>query len=207
MVVKHAYINNPIRFNELFRFCQEYAKKPSSVKKMSKPTFNEHLTHLIKKKIVKRKQLGKQQVILYLDVTNPKVVKLKETSDQIFRDTEKISKIINNPAFWTSLPEFISCYFALCELRKQKIILDYGLNPDKNQDNILSSMIEINFQNNLEARLILQLRTIIEKEINPVKRAEFKNKVFASLDKAIGDAEKYLFNEVVKGSNNGTVSA
>jgi DNA-binding HxlR family transcriptional regulator len=50
-----------LRFNELFRKVNEMGAK------MSKPTFSEHLNHLVEKGLVIRKVEGKQQVSYFFD--------------------------------------------------------------------------------------------------------------------------------------------
>ena len=50
-----------LRFNELFRKVNELGAK------MSKPTFSDHLNHLVEKKLVIRKVEGKQQVSYFFN--------------------------------------------------------------------------------------------------------------------------------------------
>jgi DNA-binding transcriptional ArsR family regulator len=189
MVLQKAYQSDSVRFNELYRSLKNIAKS-----KMSKPTFHEHLKHLVKKKIVKRQRKGKQEVRFYLNIENPKVFNLKEMDDSLREEHERLSRVMKNPNFWLTLPDFISYYFAVCELRKMKLIIKYALSPEKAKENVLALVLQARFQEALENQLLSQTLSIIDLETDSAKKEEMKTKIIEAIEYAISECKKELLS-------------
>ena len=143
-IVNEIYESDKMRYNQVFN-------KVDNTLQISKPTFNDHLNHLIKKKIVTRKKAGKQVVFLYLNENNPQIQNAKEMYGQINLETKKVIEALNNRSFaWEKLPLFLSKYFALCELRRNRIMFKTALNNKTSNDDLLSLALQSKAQATLQ---------------------------------------------------------
>ncbi len=119
------------RYNELFRTVK-------SIIKISKPSFNEHIQHLIHKKLVKRQKKGKQKTVLCLNYKNIIVNFGMKAVEQVNQETQRIVQLMENEAFWWRAPMVISLFFAVSEMEQVKAILEYSLNPETKYETFMA---------------------------------------------------------------------
>lgn len=173
MVMRNMYEVNKLRYNELFREIEQTYK-------MSKPTFNEHLQHLIDKKLVTRKKNGKQEVHLYLNTKKLMIYNAKEMQEEIQKEASLLQAMKTN-VFWADLPAALAHYFALCELRRTKFIVKYYQAPQKSKEYLLAATLQAVAEENEIVKLVAPLSHI---EDATEKEALLK-KIIESIDKSI----------------------
>lgn len=116
-----------LRFNELFRKVNEMGAT------MSKPTFSEHLNHLVEKKLVIRKVEGKQQVSYFF---NWKRFKVKpEDVKELAKEEEPEEVMLANKKHFNSLPvdeQVKEILLSMFEKSIRELQLDVlsAINPD-----------------------------------------------------------------------------
>lgn len=175
MVLLGAFEDNPLRYNELFRIVEKNAN-------MTKPTFNEHLSHLVNAKILKRKQITKQNVRFCLNSQHQEIKKLKEVKEQVDKDTHTLIDKMANANFWVNMPTLLSLFFSICELRRTKILLQSYL--EKDNENTLSLLYQAKNQEMLETLLLGNLIDSINK-CNSAEKKILQEKVLKTLNDSI----------------------
>ena len=180
MLTRNILEPDKLRYNELFR-------EIKTIFKMSKPTFNEHIKHLIDKKLVTRKEADKQVVFLYLNVNNLMVKTAKDRKEEMRRETE-ILQAMAQPGFWTDVPVFMAHYFALCELRRVKSIIKYYREPNKAKENLLAAT----YQAMSIDRLMLDLLLPIDNAESVTEKERIVQQIMVSLDKAIEETKSII---------------
>ena len=175
-----------MRYNELFRHIEK-------VLNISKPTFNEHIGHLIEKKIVVHEQLSKQMVYLSLD---PESILVKETEEMkraMDEEAEILRGMMNKPDFFKDLETYPALWFALVELRRHKINFVAAINPEISREDLLAVSIQNKILLEMENQVIRKLlRTIYIAK--PEEEEKIIGGVLTSLDNAINDVKKELAN-------------
>jgi len=116
-----------LRFNELFRKVNEMGAK------MSKPTFSEHLNHLVEKGLVIRKVEGKQQVSYFFDWK--KFMIKEEDLKELVKEEEPEEVMLVNKKRFNSLPideQVKAILLSLFEKSIRELQLDVlsAINPD-----------------------------------------------------------------------------
>jgi DNA-binding MarR family transcriptional regulator len=193
MVLRGAYqVGDAIRFNELFRMTKEIFKR-----NISKPTYSEHLGHLIKKKLIIRKHVGKQETRLYLNLQNPKIAKLRETKAEVDKDVETFQAKVKEHD-WVNVPTLLSWTTTIFELRRIKTILEYFLTPEEADENILAVAYQSKRQETLEMLILLGAANTIEEIKDPADKETAKNKMVEALDQAITKMQTALSNLMKK---------
>jgi hypothetical protein len=197
MTLRNIFEKDKIRYNELFKITQEYLSSSEKGKMgISKPTFNEHLNHLIKRKLICRKQAKKQKVYFYLNENSPEISNLRNIKDQMDKEKKlliQISEQLEKEKTWENMPVFISEYFALCELRRTKLVFEQFFNPsEKTKANILSLAWQAKKQSTLEDLLINRIVGGISKIPDEEKRNIVASKFLVALNSAIREVSKAL---------------
>jgi predicted transcriptional regulator len=177
MLMRNVFESDKLRYNELYREVKQTFK-------MSKPTFNEHIQHLIAKKLVTRKESGKQVVYLYLNHNNLMVKTAKDLKEEMKREAA-ILQAMEKPRFWADAPTFMAYYFALCALRRVKFVIKYYLKPKKAKENLLAASI----QAKIEDRLMHDLLLPIDHAKSMAEKERIAQQIIASLDKAIEETK------------------
>ena len=89
MLGRMMFEEQPIRYNQLHQLLKSAKLTP---REMSKPTFNEHITHLVQRGYVIRNQLGKQHVEFFLTDKFSELVEAKDMLHNSKQVGETISK-------------------------------------------------------------------------------------------------------------------
>ena len=192
MLLKRTYESDPVRFNELFHEVQKVCK-------ISKPSFNEHLTHLKNKKYIKRKRKGKQEVIYYLNKKAPAIFKLVTMRDIIDEEKETLINIAKKSNFLAmNLPKLLTLFFVSFELHKTKLMLEQVYLPEKKRnENALAFAWQMKQQDDFERRLLFIMIALIQRYEEPETREIAKNTLLKNLDDAISFTQKE-FAELAK---------
>lgn len=166
------------RFNELFRAYTTLAK-------ISKPSFTEHVNHLVKKKILKRKRKGKQYTLLLLNkdniIANMGVRAVEEVNEKL----KVLTRLTKRPDFWERLPYIVADFFALLELLKVKAALEFYAHPKRTFEYFTA----VELYMTLEEDLILILRLAVEKAF---RHPEHKQQLAKAIEEAIKELEGRL---------------
>ena len=180
MVSKHVYEADKIRYNQLYR-------EINKLFKMSKPTFNAHLDHLKEKNVVTRLESGKQTVYLYLNENNLMIENTKDMQEEIEKEM-KLFQAMHDKSFWDFLPSYYSLYFALCELRRTKIMFRYVLTPSKVKENLLA----FQYQAMREENMMVELVSALDHAKNRAEKERLVKQIIFSLDKAIEETRNRM---------------
>jgi len=122
--------DKPLRFNELHRTLSQIGLK------MSKPTLIEHLNHLRKRKLVKRKKEGKQNVNYRVNWE-----KLK-TLQQSMKTRQMLKNLLENEKRFKSFPldeqiTYVTNIMTLSNLYQLKVEIQAVLDPSKNFEHVV----------------------------------------------------------------------
>ncbi|MBN1357608.1 hypothetical protein JW988_02460 [Candidatus Bathyarchaeota archaeon] len=180
MLARNVFESDKLRYNQLFR-------EINRLFKMSKPTFNEHIKHLIDKKIVTRKKTEKQVVFLYLNVNNLMVKTAKNLKEEM-RSDAGILQAMAQPSFWSDVPVFMAYYFALCELQRVKYTIKYYREPSKAKENLLAAA----YQAKIIDRLMLDLLLPIDNAKSVTEKERVVQQIITSLDNAIEETKSIM---------------
>ena len=123
MISRSIYEYDAIRFNKLYALI-------NSVCKMSKPTFNEHLGHLVKKRYVKRRRIAKQNVVYFLSLEHPRIEAAKE---RILTRTSELKNVVGKlPSLTIGEHAKLLVYLTTYQyMDRVRIIIDSILKPPK----------------------------------------------------------------------------
>jgi len=138
MFVKTVYEDHPMRFNELYNLV--YSAKVRW-RGMSKPTFNDHLQHLVKRGYVKRQRKGKQNVIYFLNDKFPEIEEAKETSEGILHTQQMISKKSRSFSL-DDMVKFVVDFATLIELSQAYTLIEDALQPEKRFDHTIAFSLQ-----------------------------------------------------------------
>jgi predicted transcriptional regulator len=186
MTMQDIFEQNKKRYNELYRIIQAHGR-------MSKPTFDEHTGHLIKKRLIVRRELGKQEVYFYLNEHNMMIKNLHETKNQIQQEQRKIEeKLIP----WDQIPAFLSNYFAMCELRRTRVIFKhfFDRNPQKKQVDLLALAWQAKMMQTLQTKMIVNMAEMLAQAKTKDERQLKLARTLSLLDQAIEKANKGIFD-------------
>jgi hypothetical protein len=180
MTIRSIFEQNKIRYNDLFKISKTFFD--TNHKGLSKPTFNEHIKHLLKKKLICRKHVGKQTVYFYLNLDTPEIINLKAMKDKVNTDLDNLAEILKKTSI--EIPVLLSKYFALCELRKTKLIFEYFLEP-KSPPNILALAYQAKKQDMMVDTMILRIAQSISRMPNKQDKETAVANLLEGLEKAI----------------------
>ena len=131
MLIHKVYEEDKKRYNELYRIVK-------GIIKISKPTFNDHIKHLIKKKLVRRVRTGKQRSYLFLNGKNQMISNAEEMIDKIKNEERFLAHAVKSKDFGGELPAVLSVVYSISGLRHLQMVLRFMLNPEKSYQNVLA---------------------------------------------------------------------
>jgi predicted transcriptional regulator len=190
MLIRNAFESDKLRYNELYRIV-------SKTVEMTKPTFNEHIEHLKQKKVIKRKKVGKQKVYLFLNTDNLMVEKARQIKKEMDEELVLLDDT-KKSCSWSDLLVLLSHYFAICELRETKLILNYILSPQKQRENVLAIAFQAKRMDVLRFGIISSLKNAINRIESSEEKEDAIQRLMNLLDKAIEHAEEQLLKPVNK---------
>ena len=117
-----------IRYNDLFRLAKQLLH-------ISKPTFNDHLQHLKRKKYVLSRREGKQKVLLSLNLEHQAVKSSIEARVELQEDLKRLGALLENKDYLTRLPEMIARTSTINMLNQMRISLSLVTLPENSQKN------------------------------------------------------------------------
>ena len=180
MLMRDVFEPDKLRFNQLYR-------EIKTTYEISKPTFNEHIKHLTDRKIVTREKSGPQIVHLYLNTDHLMVENAKNMKVQLDQDL-KLFEAMKNKRFWADFPTFLSHYFALCNLRRTKLLIKNYLTPEKCKENLLA----ITLQATLQEKLTLDLLEFVDSLSSIDEKKSGIRQILTSMDKAIVETKSQM---------------
>lgn len=171
MISQYFSEDNPVRFNELYR---KVTDRILGIK-ISTPSFNEHLNHLIEKGYVIRKEKGKQNVIYYLS-------KLDEITDfrAALEDAREFYQWLNNTFQKMSFKdqiEVISDFFAMSYLAQLQIGIENISTLSKNKKLQFQIIANMEYYRTCVSMFTGRMMNMIEKnkEIIPQRLKEIES--------------------------------
>jgi len=184
MITEGIVAEHPKRFNELFRLINHYRVNG----RISKPTFNEHLNHLIEQDLIKRTQLEKQRVIYYLNSKNPIISNATNSVGFIIKAEKGILKNFSDKKM--TVPQFvewISGFSTWTYLHKISYLLKANLTNDSEAR--FYHTLDFRAQSLYLANLLIRLQYIFVLQKDP----EIKREIIEHLKKEIDEkAHKIL---------------
>ena len=187
LIIEDVYIHNKLRYNQVFR-------KITKLIKISKPTFTDHLRHLIKKKMVIRNKAGKQEVYLYLNHDHPQILNAKEMAEEIQQEAKELWEIMKDTNRLSHLPIFLSHWFTICELRRWRTMFKSAFNHERKNDNILSTSLQAKLQAWLQDMVMYRLFSAINQAHSTEKAKEMIDKIIRVIDQAITQTNAKLLS-------------
>lgn len=191
MFAQNIFQPDKTRYNILY-------EKAKAALDLSKPTFNDHIKHLIKKGLVKREKKHKQEVYLYLNHDNLLVKNAKEMETHIKEETRSLMNALRQPQLRDSLFEGLAVYATLCNLRRWRIMLEYMFTPERAKENLLALLIQTKLQDNLEDYYILKIVNAANKLPSENTRSEVIGFLTDKLDEDIRETREE-FRELADG--------
>jgi predicted transcriptional regulator len=191
MFSQNIFQPDKTRYNALY-------EKAKAALDISKPTFNDHIKHLIKKRLVKREKKHKQEVYFYLNLDNLTVKNAKEMETQIKEETRSLMNTLRQPHLRDSLFEGLAVYATLCNLRRWRIMLEYMFTPERAKENLLALLIQAKLQDNLEDYYILKIVNAANKLPSENARSEVIGLLTKKLDEDIKETREE-FRELADG--------
>jgi DNA-binding HxlR family transcriptional regulator len=181
MMVEGINETHPKRFNELFRLLRHYRLKTS------KPTFNQHLKHLIEQNLVKRNKIEKQKVLYYLNSENPIIFNAMNKLGFLIKvDKELRKKVLEKKEMSTSkFIEWIDEFFSWTYLHKISNLLKTNITKDPKTR--FDHTLEFRVQNLYLTTLIQTIQVIFALRADQ----EEKDKILKYVEEAI---DKKAFN-------------
>jgi predicted transcriptional regulator len=191
MFAQNIFELDKARYNALYR-------EVCAVLDISKPTFNDHIKHLIKKGLVKRQKKGRQEVYLYLNINNLMIKNAKEMETRIKEETHSLMIALRQPQLRDSLFEGLALYNTLCNMRRWRIILEYLFTPNRAKENLLSLALQGKFQERLADYYIRKIVRAVEKLPSDEAKKEVVGFWTHSLDRDIEELRED-FRELADG--------
>jgi hypothetical protein len=189
MMIKDVYKPDPRRYNELYRLVKPFLKT------ISKPTFNEHIKHLLAKHLVKKERPGKQKVQLYLSDDHPMMKIGRQTAADVKKEIAVLESMMEDPEYWVHIPTIISSYFTFCELRKWKLMLNAAFSPRQEVQNLLALTFQMKRFDDLRNLALLRLVRVMHHQNSQEKKEEIQRLLLKSLDKEINEYAEYINKE------------
>ena len=180
MLIRDVFEPDKLRFNQLYR-------EIKTTYEISKPTFNEHIKHLTDRKIVTREKSGPQIVHLYLNPDHLMVKNAKDRKEEIKQESN-LFEAMKDKRFWTDFPNFLSLYFALCNLRRTKLVIKNYLTPEKSKESLLA----LTLQATLQEKLMLDLLEFIDSLGSMDEKERGIQRIVLSMDKAIEETKSRM---------------
>lgn len=134
MFSKMVFKDYPMRYNQLYRLCE---KSKVRFLGMTKPTFNDHIKHLVSKGYVKKKKMGKQSTVLFLTDKLPEILEAKETVEGISHMHQVISKRFSSMTI-DERAKTIAELSTITGLVQQYILIQDVLNPKDRWDHVIA---------------------------------------------------------------------
>jgi len=173
MMTKRVTEQLPKGFNQLFKLINSSG---ISEKGISRPTFNEHINHLINKRYVERQETKTQKVLYYLKSNNPKIEKALEELGDLVVIGKIVSKNIKEKKISPSdFVFFVSDFADLIILYQMQTMLKLS------QEKIFDYGIAFNIQN----MCVTSLYQLIMELFSTEKAKEWREITIQQLDQAL----------------------
>jgi DNA-binding HxlR family transcriptional regulator len=185
MIMCGTYESDKRRYNQLFR-------EANRILGISKPTFDLHMKHMVKNKLVVRQVSAKQIVFFYLNKNDKRIQNEKEMLENIREEGEQLLKLMKESKYWADLPILLARFDTTCHLKRMKLMLTLIDSKEK----FLALASSLWYQDRIQERLFLDLQIAINQIKEASEKAVFQKRLLDSLEKAF-KIESQAFYEAV----------